>query len=478
MNDDAKKTVEILKDLDIPYFTNTDGLHIYANGNTRTSTQSVTIHDGANTKIAVSANMETEGVATAYHEAFHFLRDVAPALRAKLQETIRENIVENKSYEAFSSRIAEAYQIPLDPSQRTKAQEAKFQEELNAYICGEIMAQNPGSEAWNLIKDFAKDVDQLVIDVTQMYSDFKARQKGETKFSLKTDSQGRELSEEQQKFFKDSKVRDEDGRLLTMYHGTRAENGDFTVFDYSKAVKKGGLGLKALGKGNYFTSKQLNGSERFGSRVIEAYLNVTNPFIYDGANGDTVSLAEQVQKKTGISTQGISADALQDAMRKLGYDGIVEYRRDGSLGIAVTFDSEQIKYTTNQKPTSDPDIRYSLKNVDGYEQFRRDLQEWVKDGRPSGERFILGSTGSVLQGLGAIESDIYMNGDKISTILKEHPEMSLREIQRIPEMLEDPVLVLKSKGTGKGGNNSRMVLYSSIKAQNGQPVLAVLDLRP
>ena len=263
-----------------------------------------------------------------------------------------------------------------------------------------------------------------------------------------------------------------------MYHGTRAENGDFTVFDYSKAVKKGGLGLKALGKGNYFTSKQLNGSERFGSRVIEAYLNVTNPFIYDGANGDTVSLAEQVQKKTGISTQGMSADALQDAMRKLGYDGIVEYRRDGSLRIAVTFDSEQIKYTTNQKPTSDPDIRYSLKNVDGYEQFRRDLQEWVKDGRPSGERFILGSTGSVLQGLGAIESDIYMNGDKISTILKEHPEMSLREIQRIPEMLEDPVIVLKSKGTGKGGNNSRMVLYSSIKAQNGQPVLAVLDLRP
>lgn len=71
-----------------------------------------------------------------------------------------------------------------------------------------------------------------------------------------------------------------------------------------------------------------------------------------------------------------------------------------------------------------------------------------------------------------------MNGDKISTILKEHPEMSIREIQRIPEVLEDPTLILKSKGTGKGGNNSRMVLYGSIKAQNGQPVLAVLDLRP
>lgn len=112
------------------------------------------------------------------------------------------------------------------------------------------------------------------------------------------------------------------------------------------------------------------------------------------------------------------------------------------------------------------------------EKFRTDIQAWYKAGQPKGEVFTLGSTGPTLQGLGAIESDIYMNGDKISTILAQHPEMSIREIQRIPEVLEDPTLILKSKGTGKGGNNSRMVLYGSIKARNGQPVLAVLDLRP
>ncbi len=313
LNDNARKAVSILKDLGIPCFTTTDGIHIYANGKTRTSLQAVTIRDGSDVKVSISAKMGTEGVSTAYHEAFHFLGDIAPAIRNKLQGIIRESIVKNRSYETFANRIAEGYQIPLDPSQRTKAQEAKFQEELNAYICGEIMAQNPGSEAWNLICEFIPNTDAVYSAVVDMYTDFKTRQKGETKFSLKT--------------------------------------------------------------------------------PVE-------------------------------------------------------------------------------------DARFSLKTVDGYEQFRRDLQKWMKDGRPSGERFILGSTGSVLQGLGAIESDIYMNGDKISTILKEHPEMSLREIQRIPEMLEDPVLVLKSKGTGKGGNNSRMVLYSSIKAQNDQPILAVLDLRP
>ena len=76
-----------------------------------------------------------------------------------------------------------------------------------------------------------------------------------------------------------SKVVNEDGTPLVMYHGTKAENGDFTVFDYSKAVKKGGIGLKVLGKGNYFTSTPLNGSERYGSRVISAYLDIKNPFV-------------------------------------------------------------------------------------------------------------------------------------------------------------------------------------------------------
>ena len=72
---------------------------------------------------------------------------------------------------------------------------------------------------------------------------------------------------------------------------------------------------------------------------------------------------------------------------------------------------------------------------------------------------------------------VYMNGDKINTILREHPEMTIREIQKIPELLDDPILILRSKGSGKGGN-SRLVLFGSINTQDGQPVLAVLDLRP
>lgn len=111
------------------------------------------------------------------------------------------------------------------------------------------------------------------------------------------------------------------------------------------------------------------------------------------------------------------------------------------------------------------------------EAFADEIEQWDKDGKPEGVRFTLGSTGPVLQGLGAIESDIYMEGDKISTILRDHPEMTLAEIKKIPQILEDPALVLKSKTRG-GTSNTRLVLLDTAKAKNGRNIVAVLDLRP
>lgn len=110
--------------------------------------------------------------------------------------------------------------------------------------------------------------------------------------------------------------------------------------------------------------------------------------------------------------------------------------------------------------------------------YRQKLRQWNRDGKPDGASFELGTTGATLQGLGAAESDIYMNGDKIKTILKEHPEITMQEIERVPEILEDPVLILKSKGENRNGQNTRLVILGSIKAENGKPILTALDLRP
>lgn len=110
--------------------------------------------------------------------------------------------------------------------------------------------------------------------------------------------------------------------------------------------------------------------------------------------------------------------------------------------------------------------------------YQRDLDIWEEEGRPDGEVFILGATGDVMQGLGAMEQDIYLRSEKVNTILREHPEMTMEEIRRIPEILDDPVLVLKSRNRIGRDDNTRLVVFGTVKAKNGQPVLTVLDLRP
>ena len=60
-----------------------------------------------------------------------------------------------------------------------------------------------------------------------------------------TDSKGNELTEQQRKYFKDSKVVDSEGRLMVVYHGSPSK---FTVFSHSKINSQG----NAHGRGFYF----------------------------------------------------------------------------------------------------------------------------------------------------------------------------------------------------------------------------------
>lgn len=165
-----------------------------------------------------------------------------------------------------------------------------------------------------------------------------------------------------------SKVVNADGTPKIMYYGTSEQNGNFTVFDESKAVKRGGLGFKALGKGNYFTATPLTGNERYGSRVIEAYLSIQKPLIVESG----VTFRDAAAEIIGESAHEMSYDELQAKMRKRGYDGVIQRNKSGDINIAVAFDSNQIKSATENLGTfekDNPDIRYSLKQFDDGKRF-------------------------------------------------------------------------------------------------------------
>lgn len=179
-----------------------------------------------------------------------------------------------------------------------------------------------------------------------------------------TDNQGRELSKQQQHFFKDSKVRDEKGNLLVVYHGTEA-NVDipkeywFNIFDIDKAGKNGNM----LGDGFYFTSNKSHAEQyaHLKGNIYKTYLNIKNPLeVQYFSTGDLAYsirninpyIEADIYKKDGT----IDGYKVRKYLLDNGYDGI------HSGNTYVAFNSNQIKNVDNINPTANDDIRYLKSN--------------------------------------------------------------------------------------------------------------------
>ena len=96
-----------------------------------------------------------------------------------------------------------------------------------------------------------------------------------------TDSEGNSLSKEQIDFFKDSKVRDDKGNLLVVYHGT---GSSFDTFD------KGDIGFHFGTKGQ---AEFVTREREFKDPHVNAfYLNIKNPCkMYDFGNNGPYNIA-------------------------------------------------------------------------------------------------------------------------------------------------------------------------------------------
>lgn len=109
------------------------------------------------------------------------------------------------------------------------------------------------------------------IQYMQIVENSQAENSGGTKFSMR-DSVGRELTEAQQEYFKDSKVRDADGNLKLVYHGSAAI---FTEFSADFMSQNG----SSEGQGFYFTDYKpmAQGYEKNGGQLLEGYLDIKKP---------------------------------------------------------------------------------------------------------------------------------------------------------------------------------------------------------
>ena len=169
--------------------------------------------------------------------------------------------------------------------------------------------------------------------------------------SFSYDNQGRKLTKEQQEYFKDSKVRDEKGRLLEVYHGT---NEEFTVFDRSYiGSTSGDLGF--LGDGFYFATHSGEASY-YGGKNMATYLNVTNPYNI-----------KNLQKYKGVSLRGENSNPY------LEIKNLVDMNPEWGnikLNYGNTYEDvarEVTKIIDNIK------VEEAGRTADGYKQFRTEV---------------------------------------------------------------------------------------------------------
>lgn len=270
--------------------------------------------------------------------------------------------------ERWSSDYAEGYRIEYEQDI------PKF---LNKY------GKQWGAHTEDISLDGLRNVTVHAIPVTDAMKQ-SVLYEGQPKYSL-SDSDGKQLSKEQQEYFKDSKVRDENGSLKVMYHGT--PNGDFTVFK----------------DGTYFTDNKeyadryqnpsassiSSGKAATNPKTFEVYLDIKKPFDISDAEARDIYINEYIKGGNALGINPYLSDAEYDKIKTVDwtegedlrdflidngydYDGLVlDEGADGGYGDEVSyrgksymvFSPEQVKGVVNQTPTSDPDIRFSLSDV-------------------------------------------------------------------------------------------------------------------
>ena len=209
------------------------------------------------------------------------------------------------------------------------------------------------------------------------------------------------LTAEASKFFAKSEVRDADGRLIPLLHGTNATGPKGEGLTQIKLSKEGSLcggiyltpipliannytgiptpeaidALEAEGRtpqesidrlrAMYKTGQLAPG--QVGGNVIPVFVDIQNPLVinttdrrFDPAVDLLVALdvprdkAEAIVEKANEDKGGITKEIMTRARAK-GYDGILQYR-DGELAEVVAFSPSQVKSVFNKNPSRLPEL--------------------------------------------------------------------------------------------------------------------------
>ncbi|WP_295998691.1 hypothetical protein [uncultured Veillonella sp.] len=180
------------------------------------------------------------------------------------------------------------------------------------------------------------------------------------------------------------------------------------------------------------------------------------------AIGESTDRKQRETAKANALLMAQHADVMAQYMRQMGRGGYtaMDYLRD-SVRINM---SGETKSTNGLNQTTQGDAKLSS-----------DQADWVntlKNYNPKSNATVkVMDTPLVLQMIGGHNYDVVIKQAKIATILQEHPEITLNEMEQLPFALADPIAIFRSSTV-----KDSIVVMAELKGNNGLNIVIPMQL--
>jgi hypothetical protein len=260
------------------------------------------------------------------------------------------------------------------------------------------------------------DIDQANVNQQNRMKEFVNKNANKELYSSKNAKQ--QAEDNFNRWFKGSKVVDENGQPLNLYHGTDA---NFDAFDMSKGRSTMDI------QGAFFSPYDID-AKGYGQNLKEVYLNIKNP-------ADEATTYKALRKYQGQNDAGLKAK--QDLQRQ-GFDGVFN-----GYDEYIAFEPNQIKSVNNSgawsKSASLSDAGWMPKaSVDSYtydfNQFQKDALKQALDKGAYMSTNAKGTLGATHRAQEVLNDMIEASYDT-SIIGQKKPTTETRQLMQVKERL-------------------------------------------
>lgn len=247
-----------------------------------------------------------------------------------------------------------------------------------------------------------------------------------------------------------SKVLDENGEPMVVYHGT---SDKFSRFDISEVRER---------EGSFFFAQNKRDAADYAGigHVMALFINLRNPINYD-----TFDFPEVFQNKREQVAY----------LKDKGYDGWMAEMEDG-YGEVSAFYPNQIKSATDNRGAFDAgneDISFSIAPQEE-KQWKSSLNDYLSKGATDRALPIkMSSVPNVLQALGFSNRDVVITPSTLDKVMGGKHNLDQSHVERLAAAIHDPIMIVDSATQAEA-----IVVLTEVKTDKGNVIAAIhLDKR-